>query len=267
MAIAGACRVGAPVPVTPAPATTRTEPRLVPAEAPDSVPGELFADSNLVHETGLSDPFMRGIALVRFALGATQAERQAAVDSVHGSVVGGRRFDSPKGDGLYLICLPASATTADLHAAVDLLNHLPQIRWAMVNSVFVGYGTDSGQRAESRRPSVPPVPPDSEPGYLYADSSLTRDARWPGAPFMRDVVLMRFAQRASQQERQAAVEAVHGTVIGGYPFPLPPKEGMYLIRLPRDTTNDRLFAAITVLKALPQVDWAAPNQVFIGAAN
>jgi hypothetical protein len=119
----------------------------------------------------------------------------------------------------------------------------------------------------ARSPVVPVVAPDSEPGYLYADSSRTRDDRWPGAPFVRDVVLLRFTQHATQQERQAAVEEIHGTVIGGYPFPRPPQEGMYLIRLPRDPTNDRLFAAIAALKQLPQVDFAIPNQIFVGTGG
>ncbi len=114
---------------------------------------------------------------------------------------------------------------------------------------------------------VPLVPPDSEPQSLYDDSSRTHDARWPGPPFMRDIVLLRFTQHATPRERQAAVEAVHGTVIGGYPFPRPPHEGMYLIRLPRDPTNDRLFSAIATLKKLPQVDLAMPNQIFIGTGG
>ena len=98
---------------------------------------------------------------------------------------------------------------------------------------------------------VPLVAPDSEPQWLYDDSSWTHDARWPGTPFMRDIVLMRIAVDASQAERQAIVDAVHGTVVGGSRFTVDPPDGLYLVRTPRGReVTDKSY---THLKKIPAI--------------
>ncbi|HET7630866.1 MAG TPA: S8 family serine peptidase [Gemmatimonadaceae bacterium] len=113
--------------------------------------------------------------------------------------------------------------------------------------------------------AVPATAPDSEPQRLYDPANRTSDPRWPGAPFMRGIILMRFQTGAGQAERQAAVDSVQGEVVGGLPFG--PGEGMYLVQLPPDPTNDRMFAAMRTLNAMPQVSWAVPNQIYVGAAT
>jgi len=102
---------------------------------------------------------------------------------------------------------------------------------------------------------------------MYAPGNWTTDsARW-GSRFTRDVVMLSFRQTATQGERQAAVDAVHGTVVGGKPLAGNPGLGIYLLLLPHDPTNDRLFAAIDALRKMPKVQWAMPNAIWIGTGG
>jgi hypothetical protein len=72
---------------------------IVPAEAPDTVPAWVYADSNIVSGSPyVSAPFLRDIIVVTFRPSAPQAERQAAIDLVGGVVVGGTR--APGAEGL-----------------------------------------------------------------------------------------------------------------------------------------------------------------------
>lgn len=110
-------------------------------------------------------------------------------------------------------------------------------------------------------------PPDSEPQWMYVPSNWATDsARW-GGRFTRDIVMLLFRQTATQSERQAAVEAVHGTVVGGKRLAESPGLGIYLLLLPHDPTNDRLFAAIDALRKLPNVRWAMPYSMMIGTGG
>lgn len=60
--------------------------------------------------------------------------------------------------------------------------------------------------------AVPATAPDSEPQRLYDPANRTSDARWPGVPFMRGIILMRFQAGAAPAKRQAAVDSVQGEV-------------------------------------------------------
>ena len=112
---------------------------------------------------------------------------------------------------------------------------------------------------------VPLTPPDSVPATLFDSVNLTTDAtRW-GSVFMRDIVMLRFAATATEAQRQAAVDGVAGTVVGGHRFST--GDGLYLIHVPDDTTNNRLFVAIDALRANPIVRWAMPNSVTIGGTT
>ncbi|HET7584782.1 MAG TPA: hypothetical protein VFK13_07740 [Gemmatimonadaceae bacterium] len=112
---------------------------------------------------------------------------------------------------------------------------------------------------------VPLVPPDSEPASLYDFDNLTADSlHWSGL-FVRDIVALHFLITASQSDRQSAVEAVNGIVVGGANFGN--GDGLYLVSLPADPTNETLFDAIGRLRALPQVTWAMPDWVIIGGTT
>ena len=101
---------------------------------------------------------------------------------------------------------------------------------------------------------VPLVAPDSIPRDFFADSNLTTDAaRWP-APLVKDAVMVIFTSTATQAERQAAIDAVQGFVVGG--AILDTSYSIYLLKLPRDTTNDRVFSAVDALSTRPEVNLA-----------
>lgn len=58
----------------------------VPMTPPDSIPAWITADSSLDRSGG----FTKGVVVVLFQKGATQRQRQAAVDLIGGRVVGGQ---------------------------------------------------------------------------------------------------------------------------------------------------------------------------------
>lgn len=116
-------------------------------------------------------------------------------------------------------------------------------------------------RAQKGQPIVPALAPDSIPGFLYDDENLVRDTtRW-GTPFMRGIVVVRFRQGATVRERQQAIDAVNGVVVGGKA--VGDGEGFYLVRIPSDPDPGQslMFAAIARLKSMPQVQVAAINWV------
>lgn len=80
--------------------------------------------------------FHRSALIVRFEPSASQATRQAAVDSIAGSVIGG--YASGGGpDGFYYVSVPtdtivsADSAAVIVRAAADKLNSLSQVRLAI----------------------------------------------------------------------------------------------------------------------------------------
>jgi hypothetical protein len=110
--------------------------------------------------------------------------------------------------------------------------------------------------------TVPAIPPDTVSSSLYEKRNLTEDSRYAGF-LMRDIVLVRFAASATRAERQTAVDAVEGIVVGGRRFDKD-GDGLYLVKLPSDTSNNRLFAAVATLRRLATIRWAMPNNVYSG---
>jgi len=75
---------------------------------------------------------VRSIVKVMFKDGATQRERQQAIDAVSGVVVGGARVAD---DGDYYVRIPG-LTADDIQVAVRKLQVLPQVELAV--PMFVG---------------------------------------------------------------------------------------------------------------------------------
>ena len=107
---------------------------------------------------------------------------------------------------------------------------------------------------------VPAVAPDSLPAGFYDDTNVVTVAGRPG-PFIKNVVLVLFLPAAPQHERQAAIDSVQGTVIGG--VRLSPRDGLYVVSLPHDPSQERVFRAARVLTRLPGVTSALPDYVFV----
>jgi len=103
---------------------------VVPALPPQNIPKALMDSlgSIALPDGQLVIPNLLGVS---FVLGATQAQRQAAIDAVAGVVVGGWRsqFDET---GTYYVLVPAQRSVALLLDAADALHALPQISIAQI---------------------------------------------------------------------------------------------------------------------------------------
>jgi hypothetical protein len=82
-----------------------------------------------------------------------------------------------------------------------------------------------------------------------------------GAPFPRNIVLVGFKWQASRQQKQEAIDAINGVVVGGTPIS---PGGVYYVRIPDDGTSRPLFRAIKKLRSLPQVKLASPDLPELG---
>lgn len=101
----------------------------VPATTPNTFPADLYNNPANVLENSpyfaLSNAVLKDVVSVRFQEGVPQAERQTAVDLVGGEVIGGQPFDNM--EGYYLVRVQDDGTGAQLRAAIDILNTLPQV--------------------------------------------------------------------------------------------------------------------------------------------
>lgn len=221
---------------------------------PDTVPPGLnlpprYASSAFLRPctiSGLSHCVYDAVS-IRFRRSATQAQREAAIAAVHGQVEGWSHAA-----GEYFIRIPGDTTVAALRNALTLLRSLPQVELA------VPYGPlqlSPAVALPSAVPATPPVgfliPADSI-NALYSHPNLIYVHPRSSGPYPRAVVLLSFHKTASQAERQAAVDAVGGRVIGG--------DGVfYLVKVEDDPAAAKLWAAIDLLKTLPQVSFAGPD--------
>jgi hypothetical protein len=103
--------------------------------------------------------------------------------------------------------------------------------------------------ARRYRQQVPAVSPDSEPAWLAADSALSQSGYW------KRIVLVSFRASATQGQRQAAIDRIGGSVVGGIRGVGP--DGFYIVYIPKAETSVALGEAIARLKTLPQVDLAS----------
>src|SRR5215217_3800323 len=88
---------------------------------------------------------------------------------------------------------------------------------------------------------VPASPPSDAPRELWNRENQMQDSTFTSGSFLRDIAAIRFKPGASQRERQAAVDLVGGTVVGGIPWGN--GDGYYLVRVPGDGTARPLFEA------------------------
>ena len=98
------------------------------------------------------------------------------------------------------------------------------------------------------RARVPAIPPDSEPAWFADDTS------WAGAEhdgYLKRVVAVLFRPEATQNEKQLAIDAVCGTVVGG--TRVGETWGAYYVQIEDDGKGTQLGQAIRMVKAMPQV--------------
>ena len=94
---------------------------LVPAVAPDSTPAWFSDYPNWVEGTAL-----KGVLAVEFSDSATSSQRQAAIDSVAGQVVGGSHFDTSD-PGVYLVRVPGGTTIRSLDSLAKVVQRQPGV--------------------------------------------------------------------------------------------------------------------------------------------
>jgi subtilisin family serine protease len=111
---------------------------------------------------------------------------------------------------------------------------------------------------------VPAVAPDSVPASVQDTANIVTDVRSP-LPFSRDVVVVRFKTGASQAARSAAIQRVSGIVIGGLRGEA--SDGGYIIQLPPDPTNDRVFDAMSALESDTAVSSVSVYWFLIGGTS
>jgi hypothetical protein len=106
------------------------------------------------------------------------------------------------------------------------------------------------------RAVVPPIPPDSMPGWLFDDTNAV------AGPYRisKNVLEVAFVRGTPRAARQAAVDLVGGEVVGGARL-FSDGEGVYLVRVPSDSAATGVYTAVARLDSLPQVDFAARHQL------
>lgn len=104
-------------------------PAVTPPPLASDVAGFIYRKDNMIRNCKrYSGIFPRDIVLVWFHAGTPRDQRQAAVDSVSGKVIGGSYWNE---DGAYIIQLPNAGRTDDvLREAEQILSRLPQVRMA-----------------------------------------------------------------------------------------------------------------------------------------
>jgi hypothetical protein len=235
----------------------------VPDVPPDSVPAWVYAPENLTRDDSpfMAGAFPRNVVFVAFKEGTPREERQAAVDLVRGSVVGGRR------GSLYLIRVADDGTTRPLFEAIRMLEALPQVAFAEPDPVVatthhprpdpsVAAPTVGLEASGHYVPEVAPhgylIPEDSV-AALYAPRTAAMDHPRMSGPYPRNLVMVAFQRSATRDERQAAVDLIGGRVIGGL------GNVFYYVLIEDDGTANPLWEAVDLLSALPAVSEAGPD--------
>ena len=114
--------------------------------APNVTPLWMTHDSSKTADGSL----LKRLIMVHFQPGLTVAEKQAAIDTVQGTVVGGGPLGSPD-QGLYYIKVPWATTPALLDSAEKVLNTKPAIK----RTILVFFLTAPGRRAKRQSQWLP----------------------------------------------------------------------------------------------------------------
>ncbi len=148
-----------------------------------------------------------------------------------------------------------------------LSNRSPARRWKWtvrpgVRHFFFEIGISAPYVGEPE--PVPAIPPDLIPDSLLEHRNVDSVAPW--GPSIRDVVTVQFKLGTSQADRQAAVDAVGGVVVGGLQLLGPDmgNDGAYLVKISGDSTRVAWKHAWDQLAAMPQVLFAQPELILRG---
>lgn len=105
-------------------------------------------------------------------------------------------------------------------------------------------------RATPSATDVPAIPPDTIPLWFGDDSSYTL----PGGGLLKRVLSVRFGATTTRAQRQAAIDAFGGRVVGG--VRLLGNWGYYYVYRAGDTTLAQIEAAEVAMAGQPGVEFA-----------
>jgi hypothetical protein len=127
------------------------------------------------------------------------------------------------------------------------LVRLPTMR--ILRSLVITLGLATGLKSAHAQIAnvIPSAPPDTVPAWVSADTAQLRGTYAIGRYTSRHVLIVGFAASATQAQRQAAIDAVDGVVVGGS------RGGLYIVQVSSDSTGAGLFAAQRKLRTLSQV--------------
>lgn len=109
-------------------------------------------------------------------------------------------------------------------------------------------------------PAMPASPPDSLPPEYATLTDTVRIPNTYAGPVLRQLLFVEFKPGTSIAARQSAIASVNGVVAGGAPDAAP-TGGLYVIRVPSDSTGLPLQGALARLQSFPQVDDASVDLV------
>jgi hypothetical protein len=96
---------------------------------------------------------------------------------------------------------------------------------------------------------VPALAPDSVPRWVYDPAFMVEGGSgW----YLTNVVIVRFNKGTPQEVRQAAIDAIGGTVVGGRKGPYS-DDGAYYVRVEGDGSLDTIFRFASEARRLPGV--------------
>jgi hypothetical protein len=103
-----------------------------------------------------------------------------------------------------------------------------------------------------RESRVPESAPSLKPAWFYDPAYSVDCGTLLTGTCLRNVVLVEFRGDATQEERQSAVDAIRGRVVGG-------QTGAYFVQVPTPDTSyiQHLSSALAQLDKLPQVEYAS----------
>jgi hypothetical protein len=124
---------------------------------------------------------------------------------------------------------------------------------AVVALVATGCGSAYPNAVTAARQPVPAEAPDSVPGWVRADSNMTGPSASIPVRFRKNLLIVQFDRKATQAERQAAIDLVAGTVVGGGGGTI------YLVRITDPGDGSEMVKAGKRLETLPYVLAASPD--------
>jgi hypothetical protein len=222
--------------------TSRSCPREpVSAIPPDTLPAWFG------HDSSWANVFLKHIIAVRFDSSATIADRRRAIESVCGRVVGGWHLAGPSED-IYAVQVADGGDPRRLDEFIARIRVQPRVASASMETLI------SWQDVTTAPARVPAEAPDTVPAWVVADSTQTGPTRYIPVRFTKNIIGVQFKSDATSSQRQSAIDAVFGRVIGGYRA-----AGIYLVWVQDPGDGSGIIGAVERLESLPFVAGATPD--------